>query len=100
MPFFVNWFIKQNNFKGETFQICFVWVRDIGSPFSFGAFRRVDTIWGQNGADRFDISAAERGLRSNFWDHSEIFLSIGFGLINQNRPIFRENCCLWAESYF
>ena len=24
MKFFVDWFIKQNNVKGETFQICFV----------------------------------------------------------------------------
>ena len=37
--FFVNWFIKQNNLKGETFQICFVWATDKASPFSFGAFR-------------------------------------------------------------
>ena len=82
MPFFVNWFIKQNNLKGETFQICFVWATDKASPFSFGAFWWVDTIWGKNGATRFDISAAERGLRSNFWDHSEIFQLTGFGVIN------------------
>ena len=59
-----------------------MWATDIGSPFSFGAFQRVDTIWSKNGANRFDISAAERGLRSNFWDYSEIFQLTGFGVIN------------------
>ena len=66
MTFFGNWFIKQNNLKGVTYQICFVWATDIGSPFSFGSFQRVDTIWGKNGTNRFDISTAERGLRRPF----------------------------------
>ena len=77
-----------------------MWVRDIGSPFSFGAFRQVDTIWGQNGPDRFDISSAERGLRSNFWDHSEIFWSTGFGVIDPNRLIFREKLLLMGRKLF
>ena len=68
---------------------------DIGSPFSFGAFQRVDTIWGKNGANRFDISAAERGLRSNFSNHSEIFWSTSFGVINPKGQ-FLENIAAYT----
>ena len=75
----------------------------MGFTFSFGAFRRAGGFHGWNGAFRFDTSAVERGPRSNFWDLSALFWFTGFGVIDPNRPIFRENCCLyyiWAESYF
>ena len=77
--------------------------RDMGFPFSFEAFRRAGANQGWNEAYRFDISAVERGPRSNFWDHSDLFHSTGFGLIDPNRPIIRGNCCLyyiWAKTYF
>jgi len=67
-----------------------VWSRDIGSPFSFGAFRRADTNCGQNGADPFDISAVERGPSSKFWDHVKLFRSTVFGVIDPNMPFFNE----------
>ena len=79
--------IKQNNLKGETFQIYFsgleAQARGKDFLFSFAAFRRVGIIW-----DHFDISAVKRGLRSNFWDYSELSQSTNFGIINPNRPIF------------
>ena len=37
---------------------------------------------------RFDISDVERGQRSSFWDHSELFWFTGFGVIDPNRPIY------------
>ena len=59
--------IKQNNLKGVTVQIYFVWARNIGSPFSFLPFQRADANWGQNWANRFDIFTVERGLKATFW---------------------------------
>ena len=66
----------------------------MGFTFSFEPFRQVDSFWGWNGAFRFDTSAVERGPRSNFWDHSALFRSTGFGVMDPNRPFFRENCCI------
>ena len=63
----------------------------MGFTFSFGAFRQVDSYPARNGAFRFDTSAVERGPRSNFWDHSALFRSTGFAVIDPNRPFFREN---------
>ena len=75
----------------------------MGFTFSFGAFQRVEGYPGWNGAFCFDTSAVERGPRSNFWDHSALFRSTGFGVIDPNRLIFREKCCLYyigAKSFF
>ena len=58
----------------------------MGFTFSFGAFRQVDSFWGWNEAFRFDTSAVERGPRSNFWDHSALFRSTSFGVMDPNRP--------------
>ena len=66
-------------------------VREMGFTFSFSAFRQVDSYLGPNEAFRFDTSAVERGPRSNFWDHSALFRSTGFAVIDPNRPFFREN---------
>ena len=75
----------------------------MGFPFSFASFRRAEANPRWNGANCFDISDVKRGPRSNFWDHSELFQSTGFDVINPNRPIFRENCCLYyigAKRFF
>lgn len=61
----------------------------MGFPFSFEAFRRAGANQGWNEAYCFDISAVERGARSNFCNHSDLFRSTGFGVIDPNRPIFR-----------
>ena len=66
----------------------------MGFPFSFSPFRRVEGFQGWNEAFRFDTSTVERGPRSNFWDHSALFWSTGFRVIDPNRPFFRENRCI------
>ena len=63
----------------------------MGFTFSFSAFRQAAGFPGWNGAFHFDTSAVERGPRSNFWDHSALFRSTGFAVIDPNRPFFREN---------
>ena len=66
----------------------------MGFPFSFSPFRRVEGFQGWNEAFRFDRSTVERGPRRNFWDHSALFRSTGFAVIDPNRPFFRENRCI------
>ena len=61
----------------------------MGFPFSFEAFRQAEGFPEWNEAFRFDTSTVERGPRSNFWDHSALFRSTGFAVIDPNRPIFR-----------
>ena len=63
----------------------------MGFTFSFEPFRRAAGFWGWNGALRSDTSTVERGQRSNFWDHSALFRSTGFAVIDQNRQFYREN---------
>ena len=66
----------------------------MGFTFSFEPFRRVGSYPGGNGVFHFDTSAVERGPRSNFWDHSALFRSTGFAVIDPNMPILREHCCI------
>ena len=61
--------IKQNNQRGETSFDCFVKVRKIGFPFSHSASRPFAAIFGENGADIFEVTDVERRPRSNYLDH-------------------------------
>ena len=67
----------------------FWWAREIGFAFSFGVFRRTADFWWWNGSFYFDTSTVKRGPRSNFWDHSALFQSTGFGIIDPNWPFFK-----------
>ena len=46
------------------------------------------------------LTNVERGLRSNFWDHSQLFQTIGIGAIEENGPTFWVKCCILRPMYY
>ena len=41
-----------------------------------------------------------RRLRSNFWDHSQLFRTNGVGVIEPNRPIFWAKYCIFRPMFY
>ena len=46
------------------------------------------------------LTNVERGLRSNFWDHSQLFQTIGIGVIEEDAPTFWVKSCILRPMYY
>ena len=84
-------FIKTKQFQNKVLKFFVVHWRNHVFQFSLRTKRLFGAIFLDNGPVRFVLTNVERGPRSNFSDNLELSPTTGFGVIGQNRPIFKGN---------